>query len=119
MAAKKTVIVEENQDDVLFHPRVIAENVNKLEKAMLTGFSEVKNEIHNQSANFATQAALDGAKREADLKHGELRAEIAEVRREASRSSRIIAWVGRTIISIVIAAILGLVIYNGITGVHH
>jgi CHASE3 domain sensor protein len=120
--AKKTVIVEESQDDALFHPRVIAKAVDELKQATAEGFRELKSEIHNQSANFATQAALLDAKREAELEHEKIidkfNNKTDEALREAKRANRVIARVGWVIIYAVLLAVLAIVGLN-VAGVHH
>lgn len=115
----KTVIVEEKEDDVLFHPRVVAKAVDDLKTATALGFREIKDEIHAQRADYATNNALVEAKREAELQHKLLQEEIKGVRSETHKNSRVITWVGRLVMSIVIASVLAVVGYTATAGGHH
>lgn len=117
--SKKTTIVEENQDDILFHPRVIAKAVDELKQATANGFKEIKEELHNQRMDYVTTSALAEAKRESVLQHKLLQEEIKNVRYETNRNSRVITWVGRLVIGIVIASVLALIGYNATLGGHH
>lgn len=118
MANKKAVIVEENQEDVLFHPKVIAQSVNDLKAETRAGFLEIKNELHAQRMDYATNTALIEAKRESKLQHDLLAAEIETAKRDARRANHTIARVGWIVFYIVIAAVLGTILYTNVGG-HH
>lgn len=126
---KKTVIVEEREEDVLYHPRVIAQSVERLEKALTSGLKNVadqqlvgqhqlEQEIKNISKNFATVAYVDAKVTDADLKHEMIADDISNVDKRVSKIERWFNWTAKIVFGAVIAAILALIGLSAFSGAH-
>jgi hypothetical protein len=115
---KTTLIKTQEETDEQASSAVLAYRVGQLEHRTEQGFAEIKEQnvqqiqlINNLTHEFVTKHDIDVATREAHGVHVGISKRIMQL----ENWNR---WVVRIVFSIVIAAVLGVIIYPTITGQH-
>jgi hypothetical protein len=115
---KTTLIKTQEETDEQASSAVLAYRVGQLEHRTEQGFADIKEQnvtqiqlINNLTHEFVTRHDVDIAQREASAVHVGLGKRIVQL----ENWNR---WIARIVFSIVIAAVLGVIIYPTISG-HH